>query len=464
MSLFSDIANALGNTVENMAQDIGASVSDLEVVVNDLNSYGVDVFSMSAKLGLSPVSFLRNITGLMNSDPHQELLQHLTGAVKPMEEPLSQLSQQLMQMATLHENTAQAINEHINDLFQSGGTNGYSGPAADTLWETNQNYQEYFSTVLVNHAQVQQTRHATLSGSVSEYLTEMPGKVYSYSAPMAAFGVLTLDTASFAPPRTPAPPSGLQQTIDWTEQSEQELEQYAEDVPPGPEDPIWDFWAILIVLLFLFLIILVVINWIAGLFNNHQSQQSNTTTPKPTPSPSPTPILLPGGLTPAQQQEVRDIIADATKEGLVFDQRDVEALVRAGYDRDTILAMLRAGNLQRSQGKSYTTPGGHVYPAHTENHIGVSDADLKDLTSKNNKAGGKSSPPRFLMKLQPRLLLTLQSLTMRICKILFVRLSQILLFRERPVTRLKILGMDIRETCAQMVRSTRRPPYPIYIV
>jgi hypothetical protein len=393
MSLFGDIANAIGHTVDSLAQDIGADVSVLENVVNDLNSFGVDVLSTAAKLGLDTAGFLRSIINLMKVDPHQLFLQELTGPLKRMDEPLYQLSQQWMQMVHLHNGTAQAINAHFNDLFQSEGSYSYSGPAADILWETNQNYQHYFTTVLVEHAQVQQTRHAALNGYVNDYLSQMPSKVYSLSTPLAAFGVLSLQTAASAPPA--APPSGLQQLIQNTENTIGDLDQDSEGVPPGPEDPIWDFFWILIIVLVIFVAILLLINWIAGLFSNHQNQQKNTTTPQPTPIPTPTPGLLPNGLTPAQQQEVNDIMADASKEGLVVDQRDVEALVRAGYDRNTILAMLRAGNLKTSQGMTYTTPGGYVYTGHAMSHVGVSDTDLKDLTSKNNKSGGKGLATSF---------------------------------------------------------------------
>lgn len=386
MSLFDDIANAIGHTIDSLAQDVGVDVSMLENVVNDLGSYGVNVLSEASKLGLSPVGFLRNIVNLVNSDPHQLLLQRLTGPIKRMDDPLYQLSQQWEQMAMLHQNTAQTINTHITDLFQSGGTQSYSGLAADALWTTNQNYQKYFTTVLIEHAQVQQTRHVALNGHVNEYVTQMPGKVYTLSTPMAAFGVLTLDTA-------PAPPSPL---IGVEEGLEEVTVVVAEGGVAGlPEDaPLWPWILLILAILVILIAIIALILWFSGAFDDHQTQQKNTTTPKPTPVPTPTPTST-NGLTPIQQQEVRDIIADATREGLVVDQADVEDLVRAGYDRATILAMLRAGNLKTSEGKTYTTPGGYTYTGHAMSHVGISDAVLKDQTSKNNRAGGKGLATSF---------------------------------------------------------------------
>lgn len=64
------------------------------------------------------------------------------------------------------------------------------------------------------------------------------------------------------------------------------------------------------------------------------------------------------GLTPAQQQEVADIIAQLTAEGYPVDQWEVEALIQAGYDKRTILGILRTINDRRTnfylKGKPYT--------------------------------------------------------------------------------------------------------------
>jgi hypothetical protein len=88
-------------------------------------------------------------------------------------------------MAALHQDTAQTINAHMSDLYQANGSFSYSGQAAEALWNTHQQYQQHFTT-LVEHAQTQQARHATLGSHTSDFLSQAPGKVYSLSAPMAA--------------------------------------------------------------------------------------------------------------------------------------------------------------------------------------------------------------------------------------------------------------------------------------
>ncbi len=70
--------------------------------------------------------------------------------------------------------------------------------------------------------------------------------------------------------------------------------------------------------------------------------------PNPTPVPGPTPSLPPINsqqLTPQQQQEVNDIITQLSKEGFFYSQSDIEALVKLGYDRQSILAILRSGSV-----------------------------------------------------------------------------------------------------------------------
>jgi hypothetical protein len=390
MSLFSDIANAIGHTVDSLAQDVGADVNMLEGVVNELSGNGIDVFSAAAKLGLAPVNFLRGIVSLMRGDPHQQLLRYLTAPVKPMDDPLHLITQQWAQMSSLHQHTAQTINAHIQELFQGSGAHAYRSPAADVLWKTNQNYQHY-STLLVDHAQTQQTRYASLSGYVNDYLSQAPGKVYSLSMPIAALGLLSINTVAPPPPTIPA----------WEVDAEKGLEKALVGTAEGgaagfPEDiPLWAWIVGAIIVLALLVVIIVLIIWLQGGFDNHQKQQSSTNTPKPTPAPTPGLTPTPGGLTPIQQQEVKDIIADATGEGLAVDQSDVEALVRAGYDRATILMMLRTASVKNSEGKTYITSNGYTYTGHTLSHVGVSKTVLEGQASTNNKNGGKNLATSF---------------------------------------------------------------------
>lgn len=135
MSLFGSIAHAIGHTVDSLANEIGTGVDELEGLVNDLSADGIEVFSNAARLGLSPVGFLRGMLDLMHGDPHQLLLNHLVSPFKPVDGPLHTISAQWVQFAALHQETAQQINTHIAELFQ-GDAYSYSGPAANTLWDT----------------------------------------------------------------------------------------------------------------------------------------------------------------------------------------------------------------------------------------------------------------------------------------------------------------------------------------
>ena len=307
MSLFSDIANTIGHTVDSLAQAVGADVSILETVINDLDGNGIEVFSAAAKLGLSAEGFLCSIVGLMNSDPHQLLLQRLTGPIKPMDDPLYQLSQNWMQVANLHQSTAQMLDTHINELFQGSGIESYSGPAADSLWETHQDYQQHF-TVLVDHAQTQQARHATLGGHIDDYLSQAPGKVYSLSTPVASFAVLSLDTAT-------ADISVLD------EPAVQVIEEVTEGVAAGgaaglPEDaPIWPWILLVLVVLVIILIIVVLFFMIRDAIQSHQDQQKST--PAPTNSKK---VTGPeNSLTPAQEGLAQKLYNDYKSSGLSLD-------------------------------------------------------------------------------------------------------------------------------------------------
>ena len=79
------------------------------------------------------------------------------------------------------------------------------------------------------------------------------------------------------------------------------------------------------------------------------AQPESKLPPEPTdPKPflaSPGSILYPptNALTLQQQQEVNDIIAQLTKEGIAYSQSEIENLVALGYDSSTIIAALKTG-------------------------------------------------------------------------------------------------------------------------
>ena len=136
MSLLDGIASAIGHTPETLAEVTGTSVEMLETAIGGLNEPGIDPLSAAAKMGLAPDSLLQGIVTRMKGDPYQQLLSYLHAPVQPMSDPVASLTTLWGQMADLHQNTARTIDQHIQDLFSGSGTESYSGPAADTLWET----------------------------------------------------------------------------------------------------------------------------------------------------------------------------------------------------------------------------------------------------------------------------------------------------------------------------------------
>ncbi|BCL80906.1 hypothetical protein ccbrp13_33710 [Ktedonobacteria bacterium brp13] len=329
MSIFSSIAHEIGHTAESLAHEVGAGVGELEGLVVELGADSIDVFFNAARLGLSPVSFLRSMLKLLHGDPHQLLLNHLVAPFKPVEEPLYMLSSQWNQLAILHENTAQQIHMHITDLFQ-GGDFSYSGPAADTLWNTHQDLQQY-STTLTDHAQTQQGRYATLNGHFSDFLGQAPGKVYSLSAPMAALGVLSYETLVTAPP--PVLDEAAVEAI---------IAAMETDLAFGTAGPeIWPIILVVLVILVVILVVVVIVIIIKDAIESHQRAQKSTRVPKPSPGPSPIPPNP--GLTPEQQRIHEDV--KKLLQGSIYNDWEIEQLILAGYTTPTtIVAIIKRGS------------------------------------------------------------------------------------------------------------------------
>jgi hypothetical protein len=64
------------------------------------------------------------------------------------------------------------------------------------------------------------------------------------------------------------------------------------------------------------------------------------------------------------------------------------------FSKQSIEAILKTANLVASEGMQYITSGGHVYPGHTLlDHVGVSDATLRDKTSNRKGKGCKTTFP-----------------------------------------------------------------------
>ena len=316
MSLLDGIASAIGHTPQTLADALGTSVGMLERVIGGLNEEGIDVFSAASRLGLTPDGLLRGIVQTMQGgDPHQQLLDALLSPARSMSDPLTSLTSHWLHLADLHQSTAQAIDRHIQDLFSGNGTESYSGPAADTLWNTHQDLQRYFGT-LVDHAQTQHTRHKTLNGHVDDYVTQMTSRVTGLSAPVAAFGVLSIQLRGAVAPPPLIDPAPL-------EQGEEGLQQWAGGDPEPDSRGILE---ILAGILYLLILIVGLINTLAAVIGGYNSQQKNTRF-NPPPNLKPTPAPTPGPtnrLSLDQEKLAERLYNDYKGTGLTLDDiRDI---------------------------------------------------------------------------------------------------------------------------------------------
>lgn len=109
----------------------------------------------------------------------------------------------------------------------------------------------------------------------------------------------------------------------------------------------------------------------------------------------PTTPLTPHQLTPAQQGVVNDAIAILTRDGIYFDQSEIEALARAGYDANAIVAIIKLGTISDSMGKAVYATNGHPYFAHGWQHIALRPADMIATTQKSNRNQGKGRETTF---------------------------------------------------------------------
>jgi hypothetical protein len=349
MSLLDGIASAIGHTPETLAEAAGTSVGMLESAVGGLNESGIDAFSAASRLGLTPEGLLRGIVTRMMGDPHQQFLSSLQAPVKPMSDPLASLTTLWLQMTDLHQNTARAIDQHIQDLFSGSGTESYGGPAAETLWNTHQDFQRYFTT-LIDHAQTQHTRHKTLSGHADDYLSQMPGKVNSLPLATAALGVLSLDRAlpSLGGPgqhqqmvqhgqqSSPSQDPWWQPAVDIGDEVYQEVKENPWEIPlliAGLPD---GFDEILLVILII--VILAVLVWaFIQHYQKHMSQQEQTKLNQPPDGTSSS--GMPAALTPAQQQLYEQVKARLANVPGINDA-EIAALVKDGYTDPVVISTI----------------------------------------------------------------------------------------------------------------------------
>lgn len=158
---------------------------------------------------------------------------------------------------------------------------------------------------------------------------------------MAALGVLGFQAlASVGAPAPPdAPPDWLSGIIQWGENTETDLENDAGNVPPGPEDPVWDGIAIAMIVVGVILLLAAIgwgIWWLWDHLFNHQNQQKQTSTSGPPAKPTPTPIPKPVHVPTTSQQT--DANALAAQYGI--DVSLINELLAEGYTIDEIRQLL----------------------------------------------------------------------------------------------------------------------------
>jgi hypothetical protein len=138
-------------------------------------------------------------------------------------------------------------------------------------------------------------------------------------------------------------------------------------------------------------------NWSSALYQYANEVEprlpANPQTPTSLQPPTTPPLLHP--LTPAQQQAADDALATLTRDGITVDQSEIEALARAGYSADAIVAIIKLGTIGDSTGKFIYAANGHPYVAHANEHIGLQPADLIDRTTRSNRNNGAGRATTF---------------------------------------------------------------------
>jgi hypothetical protein len=120
--------------------------------------------------------------------------------------------------------------------------------------------------------------------------------------------------------------------------------------------------------------------------SNGETTEECTATYSIAPSSTPTNHLV-EAIWSAFAQAMLPADIQHASENLIQELQQVEKQIQQ--------AMIKAGDLKSSQGKSYTTPGGHTYQAHASDHIGIPATDLETQALKNNKTGGKGRATSF---------------------------------------------------------------------
>lgn len=315
MGWLDDIASAVGHTIQSLADDVGYDIHALDNLVGDLAGSGIDVLSAAAKIGMAPVSFLKAVIGVLSGDPHAQLLHYVQTPGLWVGEPAAQMSGHWQTMFAHHSNTKQQIDTEFNQIFSEGGSFAYSGPAADTLFTTHTNYQNYFNS-LIDHTQTQQTRYTTLHGHMQTFLADVHSTVYNLPAPVAAVGVVTIDSAADVDPAIQfmlsligLDATGMAIALPW----------------PGVDIPIEAILLAILIILVIILVLVALFVAVKDAVTTHTAEQNTTTTPTPQPAPTPDPKPWPwvDPVPPWFPKDDPDCIQDIAQVKAVFP--DVQA-------------------------------------------------------------------------------------------------------------------------------------------
>lgn len=287
MGWLDDIAHAVGQTIQSLANDVGSDIHSLENMVGDLASYGIDVPSIATKLSMTPTNFLKAMVNVLSGDPHAQLSHYVQAPGQWINWSADHMSGHWQTMITHHSTIRHQIDTEFGQVFQDGGTFAYSGPAADELLTTHTQYQNYFST-LIDHAQTQQTRYTTLQGHAQTFLTDTHSTIYSLPSPVAAVGVVSMNVAADAEPFIQFVQdlmgidlTGMAISLPWV----------------GPDIPIETILAAILIILAIIWLVAQLVDAINNAVTTHTAEQSTTTTQQPTPTPKPTPTPTPSSGT-----------------------------------------------------------------------------------------------------------------------------------------------------------------------
>jgi hypothetical protein len=375
------LTSALGSELDTIRKSITNEFNSLGL--GDLVDFVPHVYQLIRSMGGGdPLSLIRETAQQIAFGSGQALVaQALESFLSPMTDPVQRWQphkQNLSEVLLTHWST---MDGRISQLYT---TDQFRGPAANALTDQHEQIKQHGKGL---HNQLLDSIQADtrVLGSIQQAIQEKSSEI-ARLGPVGPFAFLI--ALRLVPSSTQ---SSVQSPPQWLKQLEKDVKYWFVD--PNPFDGnkpllvrilelIADvITAIGLVELAALVSALALIIFSVYLLWLDQQPVPPPAKPKIQPQPVPTPgPVNSNGLNTNQQQELNDIIAQATQERLPFDQLAIEDMIKAGLDRKTIMNFLRlrVPNLQQS-GANYN---GHTLTM----HVDMSNGALKQRAAKDKTA------------------------------------------------------------------------------